>query len=76
MERQDSQRKQIQEWLKQGHYITTILALEMFGCFRLSAIIYILKYDYGMDIKTEMVYGPKRKRYAKYYLDTSNSKKV
>lgn len=29
-----------------------------------------------MDIKTEMVYGPKHKRYAKYYLDTSNSKKV
>lgn len=76
MERQESQRKQIQEWLEKENFITPMLALEMCGCFRLSAIIYNLKYDYGMDIKTEMVYGPKHKRYAKYYLNTSNSKKV
>lgn len=64
MERQESQRKQIQEWLEKGNFITPMLSLEMFGCFRLSAIIYNLKYDYGMDIKTEMIYGPKHKRYA------------
>lgn len=72
MERQESQRKQIQTWLKEGNSITPIMALEMCGCFRLSAVIYILKYDYGMDIKTEMVYGTNGKRYAKYYLDNNN----
>lgn len=68
MERENSQRKQIQAWLTSGKSITPIQALEMFGCFRLSAIIYILKYDYGMPIKTEMVYEDGGKRYAKYYL--------
>lgn len=68
MERQESQRKQIQQWLESGKCITPIIALEMCGCFRLSAVIYILKYDYGMDIKTEMVYEANGKRYAKYYL--------
>lgn len=68
MERYDSQRAEIQRWLKEGHSITPIEALVMFGAFRLSAIIYILKYDYGMDIVTEMVYESSGKRYAKYYL--------
>lgn len=68
MEREDSQRKQIQEWLKKGKSITPIQALELCGCFRLSAVIYVLKYDYGMPIKTEMVYEENGKRYAKYYL--------
>lgn len=68
MERQESQRIQIQKWLNEGRFITPIMALQMFGCFRLSAIIYILKYDYGMNIETEMVYEDGGKRYAKYYL--------
>lgn len=68
MERQDTQRAQIKKWLKDGNFITPIMALEMFGCFRLSAIIYILKYDDGMPIETEMVYEAKGKRYAKYYI--------
>ena len=68
MERQDSQRKQIQAWLNTGKSITPIQALELCGCFRLSSVIYILKYDYGMDIETEMVYEEGGKRYAKYYL--------
>ena len=68
MKRQDTQRAQIQAWLSEGNSITPIQALEMFGCFRLSAIIYILKYNYGMPIETEIVYKENRKRYAKYYL--------
>lgn len=68
MERQDTQRAQIRAWLSEGNSITPIQALEMFGCFRLSAIIYILKYDDGMPIETEMVYEAKGKRHAKYYL--------
>lgn len=61
MERQDTQRAQIRAWLSEGNSITPIQALEMFGCFRLSAIIYILKYDDGMSIETEMVYEAKGK---------------
>lgn len=68
MERFDSQRARICAYLKDGKSITPIEALNMFGAFRLSAIIYVLKYDYGMPIETEMVYEEGGKRYAKYYL--------
>lgn len=68
MERFDSQRARIQAYLKEGNSITPIEALQMFGAFRLSAIIYVLKYDYGMNIHTEMVYEENGRRYAKYYL--------
>jgi hypothetical protein len=68
MERMESQRKAIQNWLLVGKTITPIEALNMFGAFRLSAVIYVLKNDYDMDIVTEMVYEDDGKRYAKYYL--------
>lgn len=68
MERMESQRKAIKNWLLVGKTITPIEALNMFGAFRLSAIIYVLKNDYDMDIVTEMVYEDNGKRYAKYYL--------
>lgn len=68
MKRQESQRIQIQRWLNEGRFITPIMALQLFDCFRLSAIIYILKYNYGMNIVTEMVYEANEKHYAKYYL--------
>lgn len=68
MTRMESQRKSVQDWLLKGNSITPIEALNMFGAFRLSAIIYVLKYDYDMDIVTEMVYEEGGKRYAKYYL--------
>lgn len=68
MERMESQRKAIRNWLLAGKTITPIEALNMFGAFRLSAVIYVLKNDYDMDIVTEMVYEDDGKRYAKYYL--------
>ena len=68
MERIESQRKQIKAWLEKGNPITPIMALQMFGCFRLSAQIFVLKNEYNMPIETEMVYEPNGKRYAKYYL--------
>lgn len=68
MERMESQRKSVQNWLLAGHTITPIEALNMFGAFRLSSIIFVLKNDYDMDIETEMVYEDDGKRYAKYYL--------
>lgn len=68
MERMESQRKNVKNWLLSGKSITPLQALQMFGAFRLSAIIYCLKYEDDMPIKTEMVYEPNGKRYAKYYL--------
>lgn len=69
MERIESQRKNVKNWLLKGNSITPIEALQMFGAFRLSAIIYVLRYEYDMPIVTEMVYEPNGKRYAKYYLE-------
>lgn len=68
MDRKESQRLQIQSWLKSGRSITPMQALELCGCFRLSSVIYRLKYDYGMPIKTDMVYLPDGRRYAEYYI--------
>lgn len=67
MERMETQRKQIKNWLESGRSITPIEALNMFGAFRLSAHIYVLKNDYDMPIETEMVYEDK-KRYARYWI--------
>ena len=64
--RTDSQNALIKGWLLNGHSITTLDALTMFGCFRLSARISNLK-DQGMNIMTEMV-EVNDKRIAKYYL--------
>lgn len=69
MERQESQLKQVKRYLTEGNSITPIEALTMFGAFRLSAIIFDLKNDYGMDIHTEMVYEENGKRYARYSLN-------
>ena len=55
---------QIKEYLLAGNSITPIEALNMFGAFRLAAIVFTLK-EQGLNIKTEMVYE-EDKRYAKY----------
>lgn len=63
-----SQRERIKHWLEGGNTITPMEALEMFGCFRLAAIILILKRKEEMEISTTMVKGPNGKRYAQYKL--------
>lgn len=73
MERIESQRKQIKDWLEKGRPITPIMALQMFGCFRLAAQIFVLKNEYDMPIKTEIVVNASGKRYAKYYLEKNEN---
>lgn len=68
MKRTETQRKQIREYLLAGNTITPLEALQMFGAFRLSAHIYVLKNDYDMPIETQMIYEDNGKRYAMYYL--------
>lgn len=60
--RRQTQKDKVKEYLLQGNSITPIDAFEMFGCFRLAAIIWSLKHDDGMKINTKFVsnkYGVK-----------------
>lgn len=48
----ESQQKAIKKYLLEGNNITPIEAQEMFGCFRLAAIIYNLREHENMLIST------------------------
>jgi hypothetical protein len=67
MKSTDSQTALIKGWLLNGYSITQLDALNMFGCFRLSARIANLR-DEGLDIVTDMV-NVNDKRIAKYSLN-------
>lgn len=54
--------------LKEGKAITPLEALNLYGCFRLAAVIYILKNDYGVEIETKRVKTPSGKYVAQYSL--------
>lgn len=63
-----TQNQQIKEYLEAGNKITSLEALNMFGCLRLASRISDLKKQ-GLDIKTDMVLDPNtRKQYASYRL--------
>jgi hypothetical protein len=62
--RTDSQNALIKGWLLNGHSLTTLEALTMFGCFRLAARIDNLR-SAGLPIITEIV-EVNDKRVAKY----------
>lgn len=62
----DSQNALIKGWLLNGKSITPMEALNMFGCFRLSARIANLREE-GMPVVTDMV-TINDKRVARYYL--------
>lgn len=62
----ESQNALIKGWLLNGKSITPLDALNMFGCFRLSARIANLR-DEGLPIVTDMV-TINDKRIARYYL--------
>jgi hypothetical protein len=67
MKSTDSQTALIKGWLLNGYSITQLDALNMFGCFRLSARIANLREE-GLDIVTDMV-NINDKLMAKYYLN-------
>ena len=46
---------QVMQWLKKGRSITSKQAIDAFGCTRLAAVISALKYDYNMQIVTDLV---------------------
>jgi len=64
-----SQNEEILSWLKQGHSIDPLLALERFGVFRLSGRILELR-QAGYPITTVIV-EKNKKRFASYKLEKS-----
>ena len=64
-----SQEKQIRHYLESGGRVSGIFALDKFGCYRLSSVIFNLR-EKGLNIKTKMVKNDNgQKSYAEYYLD-------
>ena len=63
-----TQVQQIQDHLFDGKSITPLEALNQYGCFRLAAVIHILRKD-GISIETENV-PQNGKTFAKYFLTT------
>lgn len=66
MSRENTQKMQILSYLKTHSGITPLEALHLCGCFRLAAIIWVLRNE-GYDIRTDMV-DDGDKRYASYRL--------
>ena len=66
MKQTESQRKRILKHLQQFKPLTPIQALNLFGCFRLSARIKELRED-GYNITTEMI-REGNKKFAQYKL--------
>jgi len=67
-----TQIENIKEHLNTGKSITPLEALNLYGCFRLSAVIFKLKRaPYNQDIKTHIV-SDGGKHWAKYYLLTGD----
>jgi hypothetical protein len=60
-----SQNKQIADYLNKGKKLTTLDALNKFGCFRLASRINDLRND-GMNIKTKIIKLDNKKQIAQY----------
>ena len=63
----ESQNAKILNWLENGNKITSLQALNLFGCFRLASRIHDLR-ERGYNICKEMVTQPNGKRVAEYSL--------
>ena len=61
-----SQNNRIYTYLREGHSLTGLVALRMFGCFRLAARIYDLRYI-GVPIKQRLI-RIRGKRVSVYWL--------
>lgn len=68
MKEQETQGERVLQHLLGGQSITPLEALELYGSFRLSSIIFRLR-ERGYDIRTEMVTICKGTRVARYTLN-------
>lgn len=62
-----SQCSMIREWLLDGHSITQLDALDLFGCFRLASRIHDLR-ERGMKITATKIQTPSGKYITQYSL--------
>lgn len=67
-----SQKDNVKEYLESGKRITPLEALGLFGVFRLSAIIYTLRWEYDMNIVTDIKRDVNNKPYASYTLEAGS----
>lgn len=63
----NAQRDNVLRHLQSGQSITPLEALNLYGCFRLAAIIHVLRKE-GCPIVTEEHLTANHKRVARYYL--------
>lgn len=68
----ESQNKRILNYLKRGHRMTPMDALELFGCFRLAARVYDLRQE-GHNISKQIIELSNGVNVAEYYLQSSNT---
>lgn len=57
----------IADWLAQGYSLTSLDALRLFGCLRLSSRIWDLR-ERGMNIQKKTVVLPNKKRVCEYFI--------
>ena len=69
MERTDTQRNIIRQYMLTGKSITPLEALNMCGCFRLSAVIYRLRNEDELPICMDRPEAEDGKPYARYWID-------
>jgi len=66
-EKSKSQCDMIADWLAQGYSLTSLDALRLFGCLRLSSRIWDLR-ERGMNIQKKTVVLPNKKRVCEYFI--------
>lgn len=61
----ESQCAKIKDWLMSGNKLTSLEALNLFGCMRLASRIHDLR-ERGLDVKTERIQVPSGKYVTQY----------
>lgn len=65
----ESQKKMILAYLMDGHRITSLEALNMFGCMRLASRISDIRRDHPeLNIKVDRIETATKKKVAQYYV--------
>ena len=69
LESSESQNKRIFAYLMEGHRITSLEALNLFGCMRLASRISDIRRDHPeVNIKVDMIKTTTKKKVAQYYV--------
>ena len=69
LESSESQNKRIFAYLMEGHRITNLEALNLFGCMRLASRISDIRRDHPeVNIKVDMIETATKKKVAQYYV--------